>query len=66
MKTNDYVKLSEARKALSKEWGFIPLSSVRKALNAGFIPHIKSGQGERASNFVRVEDLRKYFETLKQ
>lgn len=63
---NEYVKLSRAKKTLEKEWGFIPMSSVRKALNAGLIPHIKSGQGKRASNFVRVEDLRKYFEKLKQ
>lgn len=65
MKT-EYVKLNVAIKALSKEWSFVPKSSVLKALNAGLIPHAKSGQGQRATNFVRVEDLKKYYETLKR
>lgn len=62
----EYLKLSEAMKALEKEFGCIPLSSVRKALNNHLIPHMKSSQGKRASNLVRVEDLRKYYETLKR
>lgn len=63
---NEPIKLNLAMKALSKEWGFIPRSSVLKALNSGLIPHIKSGQGQRASNFVTIEDLKKYYETLKR
>lgn len=62
---NDYIKLSEAMKELSKEFGCIPLSSVRKAITANLIPHMKSGQGSRAWILVRVEDLKRYFLTLK-
>lgn len=59
------VKLSEARKQLS-EWDWVPLSSIRKALNSHLIPHFKSCLGKRATVFITVQDLRKYFETLKQ
>lgn len=61
---NQYLKVSEARKSL-KEWDWVPESSVRKALNNHLIPHMKSGQGTRAWNLVRVEDLKRYFLSLK-
>lgn len=61
------VKLSEARKQLS-EWDWVPLSSIRKALNQNPspIPHMKTSHGKRASCFLKVSDLKRYFESLKQ
>lgn len=64
---NILVKLTVARKAL-KEWDSIPISTIYKAMDQKppLIPHVVTSNGKRATKLVTVNDLRKYYESLKR